>query len=1470
MRSCPSAQQLLAFLSGDLTESDQGGIGDHVNGCRKCQLRLDELTAHIEALPAASLLPGFPTEHDEPDDGSLDETQPAHDEPTHPIPADFSSSPSIREWPALPDYQILSEIGRGGMGIVYKARQISLHRLVALKMVLAGAGASEAVMTRFRNEAEAVARLQHVNIVQIFAIGEHCGLPYLALELVDGTTLAHVIDNTPQRPRASAAMVETLARAIHVAHEMGIVHRDLKPSNVLVKHAPQPGSGHGETVGAYRPKTPSPSPRTRHLLGLALRGLSPSSSPSEGVAHTSSQDHDLGVPKITDFGLAKVLDGEVQLTRTGEIMGTPCYMAPEQATAGAPGGRAKRAVGPAADIYSLGAILYELLTGRPPFKGKSTVETLLQVLHDDPVSPSRLQPRIPTDLTTICLKCLEKDPRKRYESALDLADDLGRFRRGEPVLARRVGTVGQIWRWARRRPGLAAMAALLLTSLVGGFIGMAHLWLRAEGHRQTAVASGERAETTLYFSRIAHAQLAWRLNDTASTVALLQQCVPGPGELDRRGWEWHYLNSLTTSAFAAFTGGNPYVTRVAFTPDGRQLLTGGGDPFVSPGPRGSLQLWDVRGDSGWKTPSLARELVEPSSLLRQFAASRDGKRVAFGKGDGTVCIWDVPRWAELRVLPGRKLAIVSLAFSPDAQLLASGDEAGRLTVWNVADGSARYKVEGLRGRFTTDGSQLITVGRSAVDSTSYPIVRDAMNGNELSKLSFEATNFELSPDGTAMVVWSGVNARVVNWKTGQTIATLASHSSYISEASFSPDGLHVATASSDQTARLSDARTGAEEFVFRGYLNRVGSVAFDSSGRFLATGERNGPDIKLWDLTRRPDYVTAGTVSYLPANRQAAFNQRAVLAMRCAPGSDELLVVRTEGALTSLHLQGGSRMRPIEIVPVNGRWLVPAHVAEFSTDGRRLAGVNRFVPEEVTIWDVATGKEQMTLRGHTLPVYWVATSRDGRRWATSAVDWPSTALKREVKVWDAASGALLAEFNPTSNPSDRRRLRGAVALSPDGERVAFEDYLADAADGTGARVRVRVHQVADGRIIADRSGQDDSILTALSFSNDGKTLAAGYVRGEIALHDLERGASVRPRILQGPSASLGSLAFSPDDRLLAVADREVVQLWHVATGQQVIILQGAPPRINDNGFNPHVAWSPDGRRLISFNHDHRVSVWDSAGDGTLSDRARLAADRAFAWHVAHAQSAVWDPQRRFAAEFHLRALAGLEPPNELLRFELATLFVWLGRWQDAADQFARLHAAHPIELIGALRHYALVVARLDNQPKLREICTYARERFGNTKDAEIARVLSEICMLDSGETDHARDLPKWLALGSTTQHSEGLNDSLRAAMLYRNGRYKEVVETIDQPLAARVPDVHAPTAGSFVAMSHARLGNIAEARVWIERVRQWLADQEATNLSKPMAVVPRSIEWTNWVERRFIFREAEAVVKDAEKRAAPK
>jgi serine/threonine protein kinase len=418
-RNCPKPDELLAFAVGQLPEDTSESIARHIEACPDCLATLQELNDRDDPLLAElrTPVPARLLAADDRGRGALPPvgvTEPSRGADPFPSPgaalANTASPPTAREpsgaggLPPVPGYEIVEEVRRGGMGVVYKARQRGLNRMVALKMVLAGVHAGSQHRVRFRVEAEAVAGLEHPNIVQIHEVGEQEKLPYLSLEFVDGGSLAQRLDGTPMAADRAARLVQTLARAMEHAHRRGVVHRDLKPANVLL-----------------------------------------------------TAD---GVPKISDFGLAKRLERDGVTLATGAVMGTPSYMSPAQAA-----GKSKE-IGPSTDVYALGAILYELLTGRPPFKAETPSETLLQVQTQEPVSPTRLQHKLPHDLTTICLKCLAKEPRRRYLSAEALADDLQRYLAREPIRARPVGRLEKLWRWCRRNPAVAALLSAVALLLV--------------------------------------------------------------------------------------------------------------------------------------------------------------------------------------------------------------------------------------------------------------------------------------------------------------------------------------------------------------------------------------------------------------------------------------------------------------------------------------------------------------------------------------------------------------------------------------------------------------------------------------------------------------------------------------------------------------------------------------------------------------------------------------------------------------------------------------------------------------------------------------------------------------------------------------------------------------------------------------------------------------------------------------------
>jgi serine/threonine-protein kinase len=350
--------------------------------------------------------------------------------------------------PKIAGYEVLEVLGRGGVGVVYKARHLRLNRVVALKMLLAGPYARPEELQRFLREAEAVAGLRHPNIVQLYDMGEHDGRPYFTMELVEGPSLSQKQAGAPLPASQAAELVATVAEAIQAAHQSGIIHRDLKPSNILLQR---------KQNADYTDSTDK-----------STRRFSPSAKSAESAIDF--------IPKVTDFGLARRLESDGGLTQSGAAMGTPSYMSPEQARGD------RSTIGPLTDVYALGAILYELLTGRPPFKGESATATVQQVIFDEPVPPRRLNPQVPLDLETICLKCLQKEPAERYASAAALADDLRRFERGEPIMARPPGALERAAKWVRRRPTVAALMAASVLMLAG--VTAAAVWYAGDRARR--------------------------------------------------------------------------------------------------------------------------------------------------------------------------------------------------------------------------------------------------------------------------------------------------------------------------------------------------------------------------------------------------------------------------------------------------------------------------------------------------------------------------------------------------------------------------------------------------------------------------------------------------------------------------------------------------------------------------------------------------------------------------------------------------------------------------------------------------------------------------------------------------------------------------------------------------------------------------------------------------------------------------
>ncbi len=696
---------------------------------------------------------------------------------------------------AVLGYEFLGELGRGGMGVVYKARHIKLNRLVALKMILAGSYAREEDLAHFRTEAEAIAGLHHPHIVQIYDVGEHDGLPYISLEFVEGGTLEGRLDGTPWPAPRAARLLETLARAIHAAHQRGVIHRDLKPANVLLA---SPG-----------PASPGPA--------------SPGRESGESLT-----------PKITDFGLAKRLDQDAGQTRTGTIMGTPSYMAPEQA------GGQKHAVGPAADTYALGAILYELLTGRPPFKAATPLDTVLQVIHGEPVPPAQLNSKVPRDLETICLKCLQKDPARRYESAEALGEDVRRFLAGEPILARPVGRVEKLGRWCRRNPLVAGLTSTVALVLVAGIV--ISSWFGVESSK-----SAREARRRLYVADLRLVQQSWEQDQSARVRELLDGQRPEQTDgTDLRGFEWYYWDRLAQAGLPTLEAHRWGITCVGYSPDGTQLACAGLDQTVN--------IWDVAGGR------VVRSLPEHgeaghADTITSIAFSRDGKRLASASADKTVKVWDLASGTLSATLTGSSGAVRAVAYSPDGKYLASAgdDREEGVKIWNVAGGPAVWTLPHgdavLSLAFSRDGKQLASGGKDNViriwDMTRSPpeATRPLRGGHTLA-----VSGVAFSPDGQhlASSSWDG-KVRLWDVAGGQVILSRMEHATTVSGVAFSPDGSRIASVGRDNRVKIWDATTGQLLLKPLRHTAAIRGVAFSPDGRHLASAG-DDPAVRIWDV----------------------------------------------------------------------------------------------------------------------------------------------------------------------------------------------------------------------------------------------------------------------------------------------------------------------------------------------------------------------------------------------------------------------------------------------------------------------------------------------------------------------------------------------------------------------------------------------------------------------------------------------
>ncbi|MGA2750284.1 MAG: serine/threonine-protein kinase [Verrucomicrobiota bacterium] len=962
----------------------------------------------------------------------------------------------------LGDYELLEEIARGGMGVVYRARQLSLNRIVALKVVLHGPFSSADFVRRFRQEAHAVAALRHPNIVAIHEVGEQGGNHYLSLEYVEGRSFAAFAGERPLPARRAAGYLKIIAEAVEHAHRRGVLHRDLKPSNILLDAFDQ--------------------------------------------------------PRVTDFGLAKLVNEDAALTVTGQVLGSPNYMPPEQAAGSFSDST------PQSDVYSLGAILYELLTGRPPFQGETLPTILAQVQAAEPVPPRRLNPSAPVDLQTICLKCLQKEPARRYATAQKLAEDLGRFLENKPILARPVPLPERAWLWCRRRPLLAALSAGWVAAVTLGVAGIAWQWRRAELHaqgelRQRLMAEEDAAQTrlNLYAADVAVASRAIQNGNLGLGRRTLEGLRPKRGQKDLRGFEWRYLwNLCRGDELATLRGHEGIVTCAAFSPDGERLATGSHD--------GTARIWNP------SKGELLTTLKVTDHVVWSVGFTPDGKYLMTGCNE-QVELRDTESWRVRASFPG-ELAALSKAGTFLATAESSPffwEPAGAVRLWNWRTGQLlrRFDQPARALALSSDGGLLAIAGTNGSVT-----VWDTATGKLASQWPVKHALWSLcfSPDGRELLCAGWASEVLVLKLDGDSPPRILSgHQLHVWSAAFSQDGATIATTSSDQTVRLWDAATLEPKSILHGHNSEVWCAAFSPDGNILATGGKD-ENVMLWPT------AAAHPKNELPhdADFRPIFSPDGKWLVTIQPGSGiAMLWNADDGSPVAQKLAGGRR------------------IVGFSGDGKRVVSFesenlglkywrpNGVAPEKETALEGAAPTRARFVFSGMSPEgeFFFAISTTGL-----------------IQVWNADTGRLLRAIKGPPPP-----LRNAV-LSPLGEQIAVCVERENVA---------RLYDCATG-VERQLAGHRD-FVSGLAFSPDGSTLATGSMDGTIRLWNTATGIIIAS--LPGHMQETSDVAFSPDGRTLAsLGQNESVKLWHLPTLREVV-------SENDPQAGIWLMFSPDGRKL---------------------------------------------------------------------------------------------------------------------------------------------------------------------------------------------------------------------------------------------------------------------------------------------------